>query len=141
MEASAFRKSLEKIGGSPFYPGNSLQILKDGHPAFEEVFREMERARRLICVEFYIFHDDETGWELAELLAKKSKEGVRVTWSTTIWAVSPLPAASGNSSSPRESRFSLSIRRNYGTSICIFTVTTENWLWWMIGSSSRVDSM
>ena len=78
MEASAFRKSLEKIGGSPFYPGNSLQILKDGHPAFEEVFREMERARRLICVEFYIFHDDETGWELAELLAKKSKEGVRV---------------------------------------------------------------
>ena len=78
MKVSAFRNSLEKTGGSPFYPGNSLQILKDGHPAFEEVFREVEKAKRLICVEFYIFRDDETGCELAELLAKKSKEGVRV---------------------------------------------------------------
>jgi len=78
MEVSALRKSIEKIGGSPFYPGNSVQILKDGPPAFEEVFREVEKAKRLICVEFYIFRDDETGWELAELLAKKSREGIQV---------------------------------------------------------------
>jgi cardiolipin synthase len=78
MEATVFRKSLEKIGGHPFSFGNSLRVLKDGPRAFEEVFREVEEARRMICLEFYIFRDDETGRHLAELLAKKSREGVKV---------------------------------------------------------------
>jgi cardiolipin synthase len=78
MEVNAFGKGLEKIGGIPFYHGNSIRILKEGRLAFEEAFRAVEDARRQICAEFYIFRDDETGWGLAELLAKKSREGIRV---------------------------------------------------------------
>ena len=78
MEVRVFRKSLEKIGGSPFSLGNCVQILKEGRLAFEEVFRAVEAAQRLICLEFYLFRDDETGRHLAELLAKKSREGIQV---------------------------------------------------------------
>lgn len=38
----------------------------------------MQEAERMICLEFYIFRDDETGWGLAELLARKSREGVQI---------------------------------------------------------------
>lgn len=78
MEEDSFRKSLEKIGQSSFSPGNSIKILKDGDLAFAEVFRAIEKARRRICLEYYIFHDDETGWNLAELLARRSREGIGV---------------------------------------------------------------
>ena len=78
MRADAFRKSLEKAGQASFLQGNCLQILQDGDLAFEEVFRDVEEAQKLICLEYYIFRDDETGWALAELLARKSQEGVQV---------------------------------------------------------------
>jgi len=77
MEEDSFRRTVEKISQTSFLSGNSIQILQDGLSAFEEVFRAVEEAERLICLEFYIFRDDETGWGLAELLARKSREGVR----------------------------------------------------------------
>jgi len=78
MEENYFRRTLEKVGQASFLSGNSIQILKDGITAFEEVFRAIEEAGRFICLEFYIFRDDETGWALAEVLARKRKQGVRV---------------------------------------------------------------
>ena len=78
MEENSFRRSLEKVSQVSFLSGNSVQVLKDGVAAFEEVFRAVEEAERFICMEFYIFRDDETGWALAELLARKRKQGVRV---------------------------------------------------------------
>lgn len=73
-----FRKAVEKISNTAFLAGNSVKILKDGISAFGAVFDSIKKAEKLICVEFYIFRDDETGWELAELLNKKSREGVKV---------------------------------------------------------------
>lgn len=73
-----FQKAIEKISGISFLLGNSVKILKDGVSAFAAVFDSIKKAEKLICVEFYIFRDDETGWELAELLHKKSREGVKV---------------------------------------------------------------
>lgn len=78
MEEDSFHKSLQKIGKSAFFPGNSIQILKDGDFAFAEVFRAIEKAQRRVCLEYYIFRDDETGWSLAELLARRSREGIEV---------------------------------------------------------------
>ncbi len=77
MEDQFFRKTLERVGETAF-TGNSIQVLKDGHLAFEEVFRAVEEAERFICLDFYIFRDDETGWSLAELLARKCGGRVRV---------------------------------------------------------------
>ena len=78
MKDQSFCKTLEKVAQTSFLNRNSIQVLKDGHLVFEEVFRALEKAERFICLEFYIFRDDETGRALAELLARKSREGVRV---------------------------------------------------------------
>ena len=78
MEDQSFRRTLENVAQAAFLNRNSLQVLKDGHLAFEEVFLALEKAARFICLDFYIFRDDETGWSLAESLARKSREGVRV---------------------------------------------------------------
>jgi cardiolipin synthase A/B len=73
-----FQKALERVSQTSFLSGNSIQILQDGSELFEEVFAAVEKAERLICLEYYIFRDDETGWSLADLLARKSREGVNV---------------------------------------------------------------
>jgi cardiolipin synthase len=78
LEDQFFRKTLERVGETSFLTGNSIQVLKDGLLAFEEVFRAVEEAERFICLDYYIFRDDETGWSLAELLARKCVGGVRV---------------------------------------------------------------
>ena len=78
MKDQSFHKTLEKVAQASFLNRNSIQVLKDGHLAFEEVFLALEKAKRFICLDFYIFRDDETGWSLAESLARKSREGVRV---------------------------------------------------------------
>ena len=78
MEDQSFRKTLERVAQTSFLDRNSIQVLKDGHLAFQEVFRAVEEAERFICLDFYIFRDDDTGWALAQLLARKSSQGVRV---------------------------------------------------------------
>jgi cardiolipin synthase len=78
LEDQFLRKALESVGEVSFLAGNSIQILKNGHLAFEEVFRAVEEGQRFICLDFYIFRDDETGWALAEVLARKCDGGVRV---------------------------------------------------------------
>ncbi|MGB9700767.1 MAG: phospholipase D-like domain-containing protein [Thermodesulfobacteriota bacterium] len=78
MNENAFQKAIERISATSFLTANSVKILKDGVSAFGAVFDSIKKAERQICVEFYIFRDDETGWELAELLNKKSREGVKV---------------------------------------------------------------
>ncbi|MBM4332875.1 MAG: cardiolipin synthase B [Deltaproteobacteria bacterium] len=78
MDENSFRQTLEKVAQTSFLSGNSIQVLKDGVSAFEVVFRAIDAAERMACLEFYIFRDDQTGWELAELLARKRREGVRI---------------------------------------------------------------
>ena len=78
MKDQSFRTTLEKVAQASFLNRNSIQVLKDGHPAFEEVFRALEKAERFICLDLYIFRDDETGRALAESLARKSREGVQI---------------------------------------------------------------
>lgn len=78
MKENDFQKAIERISQTSFGVANSVRILKDGLSAFGAVFDSIKNAEKLICVEFYIFRDDETGWELANLLHNKSREGVKV---------------------------------------------------------------
>lgn len=78
MKEISFRKALERAGQHNFCTGNEVRVLEDGDVLFDGVFEAVKRARRLICLEYYIFRDDETGWSLAELLARRSREGIRV---------------------------------------------------------------
>ena len=69
---------IEKLYGGSFTGGNSVRLLWKNGELFKTIFDSIAGAERFVCLEFYIFRNDETGIELAELLKKKAAEGVRV---------------------------------------------------------------
>lgn len=64
--------------GSKFVDGNAVTLLWKGPESFRIIFDSIQKASEIICLEFYIFRNDETGIELANLLKKKAAEGVRI---------------------------------------------------------------
>jgi len=61
-----------------FSSATHVQLLWKGKESFETIFDVTKEAKRFICLQFYIFKDDETGRALAELLKEKSRQGVKV---------------------------------------------------------------
>jgi cardiolipin synthase len=72
------REDIENIYGSPFIDGNSVELLKKGGESFRRIFETLRDARESVLLQFYIYRNDETGAELAELLKEKAREGVKV---------------------------------------------------------------
>ena len=70
--------TLERIFQSKFSLATDVKLLWKGKESFEIIFNSVKEAERLICLQFYIFKNDETGRELSDLLRKKSQEGVKV---------------------------------------------------------------
>ena len=70
--------TLERIFQSEFSLATNVKLLWKGKESFEIIFNTVKEAERLICLQFYIFKNDETGRELSDLLKKKSQEGVKV---------------------------------------------------------------
>ncbi len=74
-----FKKNIiENILGLPFSGNNNIKILKSGQETFQTILDTVSTAQQIICIEFYIFRDDNSGRQLAELLKKKAREGVNV---------------------------------------------------------------
>ncbi|GAB4389605.1 MAG: phospholipase D-like domain-containing protein [Thermodesulfovibrionales bacterium] len=69
---------IEGIYGGSFIGGNRVELLERGREAFGRIFDAVRRARRIVCLEFYIFRNDETGEELAGILKQKASQGVQV---------------------------------------------------------------
>ncbi|MBI4837562.1 MAG: hypothetical protein HY806_00085 [Nitrospirae bacterium] len=69
---------IEEILGIPFTADNYVRLLKSGAETFQTIFDSVSTARHFICIEFYIFRDDDTGRKLADLLKEKSRQGVKV---------------------------------------------------------------
>ncbi len=69
---------IEKLYGGSFTGSNSVRLLWKNGELFKAIFDSIAGAERFVCLEFYIFRNDETGIELAELLKKKAAEGVRI---------------------------------------------------------------
>jgi cardiolipin synthase len=57
--------------------GSMVRLYKDGE-ALHAGYEAIKAARRRVCLESYIFADDETGRAFAELLAQKAREGLDV---------------------------------------------------------------
>jgi len=70
--------SIEKLFRGKFSTATNIQLLWKGDESFKTIFDAIKSAEELICLEFYIFRNDETGTELSELLKQKSREGIRV---------------------------------------------------------------
>ncbi len=71
------QSTIERIAGAQFAQGNEVKLLYKGRDSFDAIFNSAGRAKKFICLQFYIFRNDETGIELAELLKRKARDGVR----------------------------------------------------------------
>ncbi len=72
------RKNIRRLYGSHFTDGNKVTLLWKEQESFQIIFDSIKSAKELICLAFYIFRDDETGKELAEILKQKALEGISV---------------------------------------------------------------
>ncbi|MBR6042969.1 MAG: cardiolipin synthase [Paludibacteraceae bacterium] len=63
---------------STLYVNNEVKLFTTGKDFFESMFSEVEKAKKYIHVEFYIFNSDTIGSKFIEILKRKAKEGVKV---------------------------------------------------------------
>lgn len=76
--SSLTKKGIQKICGVPFTYGTDITLVWKDRESFQRIFDAVREAKELICLQFYIFRDDETGRELAAILKQKAGEGVAV---------------------------------------------------------------
>ena len=58
--------------------GNKVELYNEGKTKFEELFKEIRKAKRFIHLQYYIIDKDEVGNELRDILVEKAREGVEV---------------------------------------------------------------
>jgi cardiolipin synthase A/B len=63
---------------SPLVLGNKLTLLQDGPATYQAMFAAMRAAKDHIHLETYIFEDDDTGRQFADLLLQRQAAGVQV---------------------------------------------------------------
>lgn len=88
-----FQKKIDELTNSKVVPGNKVTLLKNGAESFPIRFEDIENEKHSINLQTLIFHPDETGLKMADLLCKKAKEGVKVRlildWTSCIGANFP----------------------------------------------------
>ncbi|ACC70535.1 cardiolipin synthase [Paraburkholderia phymatum] len=73
-----FVRSLTRLSGMPFLPGNSVRTLVNGETTFAAILDAIEHAQRYIVVQFFIMRADALGEMLKDALLAKAAQGVRV---------------------------------------------------------------
>jgi len=76
--ASFSRKKIQRLYGSHFTDDNKVTLLWKENESFQIIFDSVRKAKELVCLAFYIFRNDDTGKELAEILKEKALAGVKV---------------------------------------------------------------
>ncbi|MDE7080987.1 MAG: cardiolipin synthase [Muribaculaceae bacterium] len=71
-------KLAHSLTHSPLTVNNEIQIFTEGREKFESLISDLRAARHTIYLQYYIFHDDETGQAIADILMQKAREGVLV---------------------------------------------------------------
>lgn len=71
-------QAFSRAAGAPLVPGNRVDLLLDATQNYPAWMDAIAAAERFVHLEIYIFRDDATGREFAELLANKARRGVRV---------------------------------------------------------------
>ena len=62
----------------PFHAGHRCRLLIDGEAAFDVMLAAMAAAKHSLLVQFFIFHDDQLGRRVQQLLLQRAAAGVRV---------------------------------------------------------------
>jgi cardiolipin synthase len=71
-------RALARTSDAPLRRGNRLTLLRDGPDTYDDWIAAIDRARRWVHLENYIFRADATGRRFAAALAGKAAGGVRV---------------------------------------------------------------
>lgn len=71
-------KYISRSSGSPLTANNKVNLLINGEEKFPEVLKALENAQSNIHIEYYIYENDFTGNQIAEVLIKKAKKGIQV---------------------------------------------------------------
>ena len=71
-------KLAHSLNRSPLTANNEIEIFTDGSRKFETLLADLSSARSTIFLQYYIFNDDEIGQAVADILIRKSGEGVVV---------------------------------------------------------------
>jgi cardiolipin synthase len=69
---------VNNIQGSPYLANNEVQIFTNGHDKFDAFKRDLLAARNYIHIQYYIIENDTIGNEIADILRRKVREGVKV---------------------------------------------------------------
>ena len=68
----------ENLCRCPLSVNNALRIFTSGTEKFKSLRADLESARECIFLQYYIFSDDNLGYEIADILMRKAQEGVQV---------------------------------------------------------------
>lgn len=72
------RAAIEEIAGCSFTGASGVDLLYKGRESFDVIFGHIGKAKSFVCLQFYIFRNDETGLELARILKEKARDGIRI---------------------------------------------------------------
>lgn len=74
----AFLLEMETLSGARFLDGNTARFLIDGEASFAMKDSLIKGAKKRIYIGSYSFHDDRTGFETADMLIARKREGLEV---------------------------------------------------------------
>ena len=69
---------LNKQKDTPLYGGSKITFYNNGIDKFDALIEEIQKAKKYIHLQYYIFMDDTIGTKIKNLLIEKSKEGLEV---------------------------------------------------------------
>lgn len=69
---------LKNMDYTPLLGGNDVMLFTNGKDKFDHLLADIEKAKKHIHVEYYVFLDDEIGRKFQEALIRKAKEGLEV---------------------------------------------------------------
>ncbi len=79
VNEGSFARYLSQYGGSPAYSGTSVKYYPLGDHMFEDIKKELLKAKKFIFMEFFIINSADRMWnEIFDILKKKVNEGVEV---------------------------------------------------------------
>jgi cardiolipin synthase A/B len=68
----------QKLGNSPISFETSTRILTNGEETFQQILKELKRAKHHIHLEYYIVRHDKIGEEIKNVLIEKAQQGVKI---------------------------------------------------------------
>jgi cardiolipin synthase len=68
----------QKLGNSPISFNTATKVLTNGDETFEQILKELKKAKHHIHLAYYIVRHDHIGQEIKKILIAKSMEGVKI---------------------------------------------------------------